>query len=587
MTARGLATFVALLSLGTNAVQAQDSSVVEHPMFVRYNVRVPMRDGVHLSINVFRPRTKTKHATVMILTPYGKDLGKPFDEAWSFVKQGYAFVSIDARGRYDSDGSFTPNRGDGPDGSDVMNWIARQPWSDGRIATYGGSYLGKVQWEMAKQNNPHHVAIMSYVSPADDWNDESRYNGVPKLDLMYTWMMGMYGRVGHPAAGFDWGKIMRGLPLTSLDSAAGRDMPFWREVMKHDRLDAFWQPSQMTGNYDKFDIPSFNVTGWYEGQLKGAVQNYTNAVKHSKTPDAHMLVVGPWLHGVNRNQVIGERDAGPHAIINLDSIRDAWLASRLLGAPKQDLPHVLYFLPVKNEWHSAISWPLPGTTFTSYYLASGGTANTLNGDGTLGADASMQRAPSDTFTYDPANPTPSLSSRTAGARGGLPQGSVDNRKNEERPEVLVYTSEPLAQGMEVTGPVRATVYISSNVVDTDIALKVLDVYPDGRAHNLTEGIARAKYRNSYSKPELMTPGQVYKIDVELFPMSNWFEAGHRIRLELASSDFPNFARNLNTANSDSGTEMKVAHTKILHSRQYPSTIVLPVVGPGQTVTLVP
>lgn len=588
MTARAVAVLLALLTLGTGTVRAQDSSVIKYPMLVRYNVRVPMRDGVRLSINVFQPRTKAKHPTVMILTPYGKDLGNPFEEAWSFVKRGYAFVSIDARGRYDSDGEFTPNRGDGPDGSDVMNWIARQSWSDGRIATYGGSYLGKVQWEMAKQNNPHHVAIMSYVSPADDWNDESRYNGVPKLDLMYTWMMGMYGRVGHPAAGLDWGKIMRGLPLTSLDTAAGRDMPFWRQVMLHDRLDAFWLPSQMTGSYSKFDIPSFNVTGWYEGQLKGAVQNYTNAVKNSKKPDEHMLVIGPWLHGVNRNRVIGDRDAGPHAIINLDSIRDAWLDSRLLGAAKVDLPHVLYFLPVKNEWHSAASWPVPGTTFTSLYLASGGKANTLHGDGSLGTNAAAtQAAPSDSFTYDPANPTPSLSSRTAGARGGLPQGSVDNRKNEERDEVLVYTGEPLTQGMEVTGPVRATIYISTNVVDTDIALKLLDVYPDGRAHNISEGIARAKYRNSYSAPELMQPGKVYKIDVELFPTSNWFEAGHRIRLEVASSDFPNFARNLNTANSDSGTEMKIAHTRILHTRQYPSAIVLPVVGSGQTVTLVP
>jgi hypothetical protein len=357
--------------------------------------------------------------------------------------------------------------------------------------------------------------------------------------------------------------------------------------MLHDRLDAFWLPSQMTGSYGKFDIASFNVTGWYEGQLKGAVQNFTNAVKYSKTPSAHMLVVGPWLHGVNRNRVIGDRDAGPHAIINLDSIRNAWLDSRLMGAPKVDLPRVLYFLPVKNEWRSASAWPVPGTTFTSFYLASGGNANTLNGDGALGADGSVRRAPSDTFTYDPANPTPSLSSRTAGARGGLPQGSVDNRKNEERADVLVYTGEPLAEGMEVTGPVRATIYVSTNVVDTDIALKVLDVYPDGRAHNITEGIARAKYRNSYSAPELMRPGQVYKIDVELFPTSNWFEAGHRIRLEVASSDFPNFARNLNTANSDSGTEMKVAHTTILHSSQYPSAVVLPVVSAGKTVTLVP
>jgi putative CocE/NonD family hydrolase len=585
---RGILVGLALVLAGVQAIPAQDSSAaIMYPMEARYNIRVPMRDGITLSADVFRPRGNSKHPAIMIQTPYNNDSPRAMEQAWSFVKRGYAYVAVDVRGRYDSDGEFRPFR-DGPDGSDVLNWIAKQPWSNGKVATRGASYSGKTQWEVAKQNNPHHTAILSYVSPADDFRDASRYNGVPKLDLMFTWMMGMYGRVNQSSAGWNWGKVMQGLPLNTLDSAAGRDIGFWRAAMEHDRLDDYWMESEVTGFYDRFDIPSFNVTGWYEGQLKGQVQNYVNTVKTSKNPSDHMLIVGPWLHGVNRNQKIGERDAGPGAIIDLDGIESRWVDHRMLGTADPGLPNVLYFLPVKNEWRAATAWPIPGTRFTSFYLSSGGKANTLNGDGKLlQGKPPRGGAATDSYTYDPADPVMSFSSRTAGARGGLPQGSVDNRKAEERQDVLVYTSDPLKEGMEITGPVRGTVYISTDVVDTDITMKLLDVYPDGRALNLAEGIARAKYRNSYSKPELMTPGQVYKIDVELFPTSNYFEAGHSIRIEIASSDFPNFARNLNTENSDTGTAMKVAHTKIHHSQQRPSEIVLPVVPSGASRVVTP
>jgi putative CocE/NonD family hydrolase len=194
---------------------------------------------------------------------------------------------------------------------------------------------------------------------------------------------------------------------------------------------------------------------------------------------------------------------------------------------------------------------------------------------------------SDQYTYDPSDPVPSVSSRTAGARGGLPQGSVDNRKVEARNDVLVYTSPPLGEGMEITGPVSASIYFATDVVDTDIAVKLLDVAPDGRALNITEGIARAQYRDSYVHPRLLTPGQPTKLDVELFPTSNWFEKGHRIRIEVSSEDFPNFGRNLNTGNSDTATAIKPAHTRILHSREHPSSITLPIVPPGSTLRWTP
>ncbi len=585
---RAASLILALTLLAAPPAPAQSAAGIadKHPMDVRYNIPVRVRDGVKISVDVFRPRDAARHPVLMLQTPYNNDGDSVMDDAWSHVQRGYAYVTVDVRGRYDSEGTFRPYENDGRDGSDIIDWIVKQPWSNGKVATHGASYSGKTQWMLAKESNPHHTAIVSYVAPADDFRDQTRYNGVPKLDLMYTWMMMMDGRVSQSRTGWNWGAAMRNLPLVSLDEAVGRRIPVWRESMTRDRLDDWWTPRQMSGNYARFDIPSFNVTGWYEGQLRGQTQNYVESVRHSRRPQDHTLVIGPWLHSVNRDRVIGERDAGPQATIDLNRLRDEWLAHIMSGAPRPSrADNFLYFLPVRNEWRSARSYPIPGTESTPWYLGSGGSANTRDGNGVLAARPGG--GGTDGFTYDPANPVMSVSSRTAGARGGLPQGAVDNRKVEERQDVLVYTSEPLASGMEVTGPVTATIYLSTDVVDTDVSIKLVDVHPDGRALNITEGIARAKYRDSYAKPSLMKPGQVYRIPVELFPTSNYFEAGHRIRIEVSSSDFPNFARNLNTADSDTGTRMVVAHTRIHHSAQYPSAITLPVVPAGKTSSFSP
>jgi uncharacterized protein len=574
-TAAALA--VACLAGPARPSLASAQPAARSPMTVRYNQSIPMRDGVHLSADLYRPRDERPHPAILELTPYGNNGPNSMTTAWGYVRRGYVFVTADARGRYDSEGEFAPFRHDGRDGADLMTWIAQQPWSNGKVATMGGSYLGKVQWEMAKQGHPAHAAIVSYVSPADDFHDGTRYNGVPKLDLMFTWMMGMDGRVGQSPAGWDWSQAMRGLPLSGLSQAVGRDVSSWRMAMEHDRLDEYWQPVQMRGTYGTFDIPSFNVTGWYEGQLRGQVQNFDSVA--SRRPGENILVVGPWLHSVNRDRVVGERDAGPSAIVDLDGLRDRWLDARMLGTPGGPFPEVVYFLPVKNEWRAADGWPIPGTQFVKFYLESGGRANTLLGDGLLQRDRPGQ-GPADHFAYDPSNPVPSVSSRTAGARGGLPQGAVDNRAVETRADVLVYTSAPLTAATEVTGPIQAVIYLSTDVEDTDLALKLLDVAPDGRALNIAEGIARAKYRNSYARPEALVAGQTYSLTVELFPTSTYFEPGHRIRIEIAGSDFPNFGRNLNTMTSDTGSEIRVAHTTIAHSAASPSYVLLPIVPPG-------
>lgn len=569
-----------LLAATGAAGEAQQSRFLEHPMMVEYDVGITTGDGVRLSADVYLPQAPGEYPTVLLVTPYNNVNERALDTAWDWVRRGYAYVAVDDRGRYDSEGTFDPFRNATVDGSSAISWIAEQPWSNGQVATIGGSYSGMNQWLTAKANNPHHVAMMSYVAPADGFQDLVRYNGVPKLDLIYTWMMGMYGRVNQPSSGWDWPALMRELPLNELDRAAARSHPAWRAWMEHETLDEYWQPMQTTGAYERFDIPSFNVTGWWDGQIRGAIHNYANAVR-TGTPAEHMLVIGPWLHAVNGNPTIGDRDYGRTAIINLDSLRNAWLDATVLDERRVALPPVLYFLPVQNEWRQAEAWPVPGTAFTEFYLDSDGGANTLFGDGEL--QRLPGEGPADEFTYDPANPVPTVSSRTSGARGGIRQGSVDNRAIETRQDVLVYTSEPLEDGVEVTGPVKATIYFSTDVPDTDITVKLLDVYPDGRAHNITHGVARARYRESYTHPKFLEPGEVYAIDVELYPASNYFEPGHQIRLEVSSSNFPNLARNLNTSqSSDTGTEMRQANTRIYHSAKYPSHITLPVVPAGAT-----
>ena len=556
------------------------SALAEYPMVVQYNTPVPMPDGIRLAADVYRPPEDGLFPTIFSFTPYGKGGEGAMTQAWSFVQRGFAYVEVDVRGRYDSEGEFIPFMNDRADGDAVLDWIATQTWSDGQVVTTGGSYLGMNQWLMAGRNNPHHRAIVAYVAPSDGFHDLFRWNGVPKTDLVFTWSMGMDGRVNQPRGGWDWAGAMDLLPLDELDSAVGRDVPWWREIMRESQLTDYWEPMQTQGTFQDFDIPSFNVSGWFDGQLLGAVKNYSGAVETGEADD-HMLVIGPWLHGVNRGTSIGEREYGPDAVIDLDGLRDRWIDSRVLGGEPPPVGNLLYFLPGKNEWREAPRWPIPDTEWTAFNLDSGGSANTLFGDGVLTTEPPQDGGP-DEFVYDPSDPVPTVTSRTSGARGGLPQGSVDNRAVQTREDVLVYTTAPLEEPLEVTGPVRARIYFSTDVPDTDITVKLLDVDPSGRALNITHGIARAQYRDSFESPTLLQNNEVYALDVELFPVSNYFYAGHQIRVEISSSDAPNFARNLNTGNSDEGTEMRVATTRIYHNTEHASQIILPVIPAGAT-----
>lgn len=574
--APGAAAIALLLVVGGTHAGAPAAPGVS--MLAEHDVRIETRDGVSLSADVYRPDDAGRHPTLLELTPYGNAADGVLDDVDRFVRRGYAFVSVDVRGRFDSDGEFVPFRNDGRDGSDVIDWIASQTWSNQRVATYGADYAATNQRLIARERNPRHVAIVSTGATFDDWRDGTRYDGVPRLEPAFNWHMQLTGRTMPSIAHGRWLDLLQTLPLAALDRRAGQSSRSWQDAMKHDRFDRHWESLSAAIGAD-VALPSFHVTGWYDGRLRGTLAAYASHVRATGNAADHVLIVGPWGPHVNdpTRRRLGERDAGPTSVIALDRIVDTWLAQHTRDASRAVLPNAAYFLPVRNEWHAAEAWPLPSTRFTEFFLTSRGRANSRYGDGLLDATPPAN-AGFDAFVYDPARPVPSESSRAAISTSARLAGPVDHRSQQERTDVLVYSSPPLEEGLEITGPVSATIYFSTDVPDTDITVRLSDVAPDGRALNLTEGIARARYRTSREAPEKLEPGRVYALTVELYPTSNFFEREHRIRVEVSSSDFPNFGRNLNTgANNETTTKMRIARTRVHHGAETPSSITLPVI----------
>lgn len=554
------------------------------------DVKVPMRDGIRLSADIFLPKGPGPFPAIFNMTPYGTDPNQDQlrNAIAPYVESGYVYVAVDVRGRYDSEGEWYAHPAEERfDGSDVIDWIAGQTWSNGKVATLGHSYSGWNQWLIAQECNSHHFAMISSGSPTNLFVDWPNLDGVLSLQPIATWALGMmYGRGNEteaPEPALSWKEALWHLPISNLDELmSGRKIAFWQDWLTRDSLDEYWQTLQMDGRYVRIQIPTFNVSGWYDARLKGQVNAYLKVKAESSIPGSHMLIIGPWLHSpMGTAPKFAMRDFGPQGNLALPKLHIEWLDHIVKGASKPALDGVLYFLQGANEWRQASQWPLADTRFTDFYLQSGGSANTLHGDGRLDT-GQPQTCISDQFTYDPSNPVPTNWSPTR-AEGILPKEPQDSRSVEEREDVLVFSTGPLTEGLEVTGPVQATIYFSTDVVDTDVTVKLLDVDPQGVAFQLTYGIARARYRNSYEKPELLVQGEVYAVDVELQPTSNFFPEGHSIRIEISGSNFPFYARNLNTgANNCITTEMKIANTRIWHGPDHLSRIVLPVIPQGSS-----
>lgn len=524
-----------------------------------------MRDGVRLAAHVFLPAGNGRAPVILERTPYGKGVAISTSHQ-DFVDRGYAVVVQDVRGRYGSEGIFNPLHQESPDGDDTLNWIARQPWSDGKIGMVGGSYRGIVQWKAALTGNKHLKAIAPVVSGYDDYRDRFySTGGAMKLGHRLQWMSDNLSAPGFVA---DFQKYILHLPLRTSDAAAtGRTSAMFQDVVAHPTFDSFWRAISVKENLDKIRIPVFAVGGWYDNYAQSDLEAFAAL---DKSTGLSRIVMGPWPH--NMSTPFTDVDFGSASSIALRSMLIDWFDQWLMGkdTPLVSKPPAKIFVMGDNRWRDESEWPPAGAQPRKLYLDSGGQANSLDGNGVL-ASKVKPRAPADSYVFDPRDPVPTRGGPVCCNPKVFPWGPMDQRPAERRSDVLVYTTKPLRQDMEVTGPVQAVLYVSTSARDTDFTAKLVDVFPDGHARNLTDGILRLRYRNSLERPELAVAGAIYRIVVDAGVTSNVFKKGHAIRLEISSSNFPRFDRNPNTGGplADESRLLKANQT-VYHDREHPS-----------------
>jgi putative CocE/NonD family hydrolase len=545
---------------------------------IDFNVRVPMRDGVELSADVYHPEAEGRYPVILLRTPYIKANERQIEGGKAWAERGYVLIAMDVRGRGDSGGEFVPYRNDGIDGHDAVEWAAAQPWSNGNVGTTGGSYPGLIQWLTALTQPPHLKAMCVMVSPSDPFVEFP--NGIAKpMDV--CWFHMTSARTMHPTAGVDWMRVYEHLPLRTMDEAAGQVIPNWREEMDHEGMDGWWRAICYQDKLDRVTVPVLHISGWYDDEQIGTPLNFRGMVDRGGSAEARAnqrLLMGPWGHGINTTAKLGDVDFGPDALIDMRATQqrffDRWLKGEENGL-EEEAP-VRIFVMGENVWRDEREWPLARTEFTSYYLHSGGSANSRFGDGRLSTEEPGQEPP-DRYTYDPARPVPFLTEPVSNQIGGPDDYAAVQRRD----DVLVYATEPLDADLELTGPIRLELYAASSAPDTDFMAMLLDLHPSGFAQRLTDSMVRARFRHGFDRKDLLEPGKVECYAIDLWNTAQLFKAGHRIAVQITSSAFPKFDRNLNTGESlADGTEMQQAEQTIYHDADHPSRVILPVVPRG-------
>jgi putative CocE/NonD family hydrolase len=583
---------VALLSVGCIAAAVlanehrtpTDASIdTKSKNFIeQHNVRIRMRDGVTLSADIYRPATTDRVPIVLARTPYTKGreataahIPYPEQGRW-WANRGYAFVIQDVRGRGDSDGGpFYPLVHEAADGFDTLDWLGKQPWSSGRVGMIGSSYLGWVQVYAAAEQSPYLKAIVPTVTPPDPDRNWPRNYGVMYLPSV-GWAADVEGRTEQAMPDFE--SLFPKLPLLTLDTVMGRNLPVWRDWVTHPAHDPYWEPQRYQEKLLKAKVPAMHVGGWYDSVSVGITENFVNVSQHG--PDAETrrqqrLLMGPWEHGINSDRRLGDIDFGSDALIDFVGAElrwfDHWLKGINNGVDRD--PPVRVFLMGANRWIEENEWPIARTNYVKYFLHSKGKANSTSGDGEL-SRAERAAESADHFRYDPANPVPFVNLFKLGG------STSDYREVEKRPDVLVYTTEPMSEPTRVCGPIKVKLFAASSALDTDWTARFLDVHPDGYAQRLQDGLIRARYRHDNGKQELLKPGETYEYDIDLWAICTELGKGHRVRVEISSSMFPFFARNLNTG-GDLATETRpvIAQQTVLHDSEHASYLVLPIVPP--------
>ena len=509
-------------------------------------------------------------------------------------------MAQDCRGRFDSEGIYYPWIQEVPDGLDTRKWIAKQAWCNGKIATIGGSYLGVVQWFGVQESSEYLTAMMPSVTPTDGWKcgDNAFYvNGAFQLPVL-AWGFSNQSRTRQPTDVYvDWEALFRHLPLVDMDRVAtGNTVPFVRDWIKHSSYDDYWRRISLENKFDQINVPVYNIAGWFDAYPASALRAFSEMRRGAvseRVRKGQKLLIGPWPHAISRSSITGEIDFGPGAIVDTleglsghnvpEDLAFRWFDYWVKGIDNgiMNEPPIRIFVMGENVWRNENEWPLKRTQFTNCYLHSGGKANSLDGDGTLNNVPPAGTEPVDAYVYNPDTPVPTRGGNYSYSFPGgkfSTSGPYDQRPNERRDDVLVYTGEPLKEDLEVTGPLTCELFVSSSAPDTDFAVKLMDVYPDGRAINYSDGMLRMRYRDSLETPKLMERGKVYAATIEMFPTSIVFKKGHRIRVHVTSSDFPHFDRNPNTGH-DFGmdAEIRIAKQSLHHDGRYPSRIVLPVI----------
>jgi uncharacterized protein len=604
---------------------------LESLAIIERKVMVPMRDGKRMAADIYRPKdTSKKYPIIFVRTPYNFNFwdvrgGAPRDLTTELqaIKHGYAFVEMNERGHFFSEGSYDILGPPLTDGTDAITWMSSQPWSNGKVGTIGCSSTAEWQLGVAAQGNPAFAAMIPQgfgagVGRVGPYYEQGNwYRGGAVQMLFITWLYGEQNQVrpmfppntseedlvrvskSFDLAGqlppVDWAKALWHLPemdiLKAVDAPHGifadrMEVGTGGAMIKRTPNDPAWYRGGLWHDDHPINVPGFWFMSWYDVSIGPnlAAYNYVRKTARPEIAKQQYAIIAPVGHcGYKRateDTIVGERSMGD-ARLDYDALTYDWFDFFLKGENNhvlETMPKVRYFTMGLNKWQTSETWPPEGAQPVTLYLASGGRANSLYGDGALtsGEPASDN---SDGFVYDPMNPVPSYGGNVCCTGNAITAGAFDQRKMEARADILVYTSDPLKEGTEVSGPIDVTLYVSSDAKDTDFTVKVLDVYPDGTAYNLDETIQRLRYRDGYEKPPVwMEAGKVYKVALQPMTTSNFFPAGHRIRIEVSSSNFPRFDRNLNTGGKNfDETEAVVAHNAVHHSKQYPSQVTLTVV----------
>jgi putative CocE/NonD family hydrolase len=561
---------------------------------VERSVPAKMRDGITLRADIYRPDADTNFPVLLQRTPYNK-MGWNVDFAYKAAAHGYIVILQDVRGRFTSEGEWYPFVHEAEDGYDTVEWAAALPHSDGRVGMFGGSYVGATQMLAATAHPPHLAGICPVVTASnyhdgwtyqggafEQWFNESWASGLAQDTLNRAVEKANNARMGEDVLPLASYPLFNFATPGSANASTSALAPYFLDWLAHPDYDDYWKRLTIEARYPDIRVPALNIAAWYDIFLGGSLRNYGGLKSRAATAEARrgqqlLVTIGGHAGGGRK---IGEVDFGPEAAkFDEGDVTLRWYDFLFKGAQNDfaNGKRVKLFVMGLNQWRDEDDWPLARAKDARYFLHSQGGANSSKGNGVLSLVAPVAE-PSDKFTYDPGKPVPTIGGPLCCDGAHLAPGPREQKSVEQRDDVLVYSTAPLEQDLEVTGPVRLEFFAASSAVDTDFTAKLVDVAPDGSAVNLTEGILRARYRDSQERPSPLTPGQIYPLNIDLWATSNVFCTGHRLRLELSSSNFPRFDRNLNTGQSAAISAKYITATNtILHDAAHPSALVLPIV----------